>query len=82
MCTPRFHPALRIVAVAALLSPLTAGPLLAQCSQADKTALEAFDKSWGDATVSGDRTRMAPFLGDNFMTVTRDMPQSRCLRSP
>jgi len=70
MCTPRIHPALRIVAVAALLSPLTAGPLLAQCSQADKTALEAFDKSWGDATVSGDRTRMAPFLADNFMTVT------------
>ena len=70
MCTPRIHPALRIIAVAALLSPIAATPLFAQCSQADKTALEAFDKSWGDATVSGDRTRMAPFLADNFMTVT------------
>ena len=70
MCNTRIHHVLRIAAVAALLTPFTAGPLFAQCAQADKTALEAFDKSWGDATVSGDRTRMAPFLADNFMTVT------------
>jgi ketosteroid isomerase-like protein len=43
--------------------------LLAQCSQADRTALEAFDKSWGDATVSGDRARMSPFLADSYMGV-------------
>ena len=69
MCTPRLHPALRIAAVAALLSPLAARPLLAQCSAADKAALEAFDKSWGDATVSGDRARMAPYFADGFMAV-------------
>ena len=62
MCSPRIVPVLRIAAVAALLSPVIASPLIAQCSQADKAALEAFDKSWGDATVSGDRARMAPFL--------------------
>ena len=69
MCTPRMHPALRIAAVAALLSPIAARPLLAECSPADRAALEAFDKSWGDATVSGDRARMAPFFSDNFMAV-------------
>jgi ketosteroid isomerase-like protein len=69
MSTTRLQPALRIAAVAVLLSPFATAPLLAQCSQADKAALEAFDKSWGDATVSGDRARMEPFVADNFMTV-------------
>lgn len=68
MCIARIHPAIRIAAIAALLSPV-ASPLIAQCSPADKTALEAFDKSWGEATVSGDRGRMAPFLADNYATV-------------
>jgi ketosteroid isomerase-like protein len=66
MYTARIHPALRIAAVAALLSPVAARPLLAQCSPADRAALETFDKSWGDATVSGDRTRMASFVAEGF----------------
>ena len=69
MCTATFPPAVRIAVVAALLSPVTATALRAQCSQADRTALEAFDKSWGDATVSGDRARMSPFLADSYMGV-------------
>ncbi|MFL5618066.1 MAG: nuclear transport factor 2 family protein [Gemmatimonadaceae bacterium] len=69
MCTPTMYHGLRIAAVAALLSPITAVPLLGQCSQADKTALEAFDKSWGDATVSGDRARMGAFVADNYMAI-------------
>jgi ketosteroid isomerase-like protein len=70
MSTTRKSPTLRIAAFAALLSPIAITPLRAQCSPADKTALETFDKAWGDATVSGDRTRMAPFLADDFMSVT------------
>ncbi|HEU4722747.1 MAG TPA: nuclear transport factor 2 family protein [Gemmatimonadaceae bacterium] len=66
MSSPWKYPTLRIAAVAALLSPIVAAPLRAQCSAADKAALEAFDKSWGDASVSGDRARIAPFLADNF----------------
>lgn len=69
MSITRIHPALRIAAVSALLSPIAARPLLAQCSQADKTALEAFDKSWGDATVSGDRARIGSFVADGFMSI-------------
>jgi ketosteroid isomerase-like protein len=63
------HPALRIAAVAALLSPIAAKPLLAECSPADRAALEAFDKSWGDASVSGDRARIGPFISDGYATV-------------
>jgi hypothetical protein len=66
MYTARLHPAVRVAAVLALLSPIAASPLRAQCSPADRTSLEAFDKSWGDATVSGDRARMAPYVADNF----------------
>jgi ketosteroid isomerase-like protein len=79
MSTARMHPALRIATIAVLLSPI-ATPVLAQCSQADKAALEAFDRSWGDATVSGDRARMSPFLAENYMAVgvisTTDKPTS------
>ena len=67
MPTARIHPVLRIAAVAALLSPIATTRLLAQCSTADKAALEALDKSWGDATVSGDRGRMSPFLADSYV---------------
>jgi ketosteroid isomerase-like protein len=70
MSIARIYPALQIAAVAALLSPIAARPLLAQCSQADKIALEAFDKSWGDATVSGDASRIGSFLTDNYMGVS------------
>ena len=69
MCTPRMHPALRVAALAALLSPIAATPLRAECSPADRAALEAFDKAWGDATVSGDRARIAPFLAEGFTTL-------------
>jgi ketosteroid isomerase-like protein len=62
-------PALRIVAISALLSPLASTRLLAQCSQADKAALEAFDRSWGDASVSGDRARLGTFIADNYLRV-------------
>lgn len=69
MLTHRMYPALRFAAAAALLSPIATRPLLAECSKADKAALEAFDRSWGDATVSGDRARIAPFVSENFMTM-------------
>jgi hypothetical protein len=69
MSTARMHPALRIAAVAALLSPIAASPLLAECSPADRAALQAFDRSWGEASVSGDRARMTPFVSEGFMSV-------------
>lgn len=59
----------RITAVVALLSVVASTPVFAQCTEADRTALEAFDKSWGDATQRGDRAAMDGFLADNFMAI-------------
>ena len=69
MSTARIHIVARIAVATTLLSPMAASPLLGQCSQAERTALEAFDKSWGDAAESGDRARHAPFLSDNYMEI-------------
>ncbi|MDQ6633891.1 MAG: nuclear transport factor 2 family protein [Gemmatimonadota bacterium] len=43
--------------------------LLAQCTPADKSALEAFDKAWGEATVRGDRAAVTNFVADNYMGI-------------
>ena len=43
-----------------------AAPAFAQCSDADKKALEAFDRTWGEATASGDRAAMQTFYADDF----------------
>jgi ketosteroid isomerase-like protein len=63
------HLAARIAVAIALVSPMLANRLLGQCSQAERTALEAFDKSWGEAGESGDRARLAPYLSDNYMEI-------------
>ena len=43
-----------------------AAPAYAQCSDADKKALEAFDRSWGDATTRGDRAALQVMLADDY----------------
>ena len=60
---------IRIVAVTALSSQVASSPLLAQCSPADKAALESFDKSWGDATQRGDRAMLESVMSEHYMTV-------------
>lgn len=57
---------LAVVALAALFLPTASS---AQCSDADRTALTAFDKTWGEATQRGDAAAMGGFLADNFMAV-------------
>lgn len=59
----------RVAAVAALLSVVASTPAFAQCSDADRTALEAFDKSWSEATRRGDRATLESYYADNYMTV-------------
>ncbi|MEO8194375.1 MAG: nuclear transport factor 2 family protein [Gemmatimonadales bacterium] len=59
----------RAIAVAALLAVAVPSSAFAQCSDADKAALMAFDKTWGDATVRGDRDFLANVIADNFMGV-------------
>ena len=38
----------------------------AQCSDADKKALEAFDRAWGAATAAGDRAALEATFADDF----------------
>ena len=54
----------RVIAAAILIALVHPAPSGGQCSDADKAALEAFDKAWADATVKGDR----PFLENVYAT--------------
>ena len=40
---------------------------IAQCSDADKKALEAFDHAWGEASRGGDRTALTAIYADDYM---------------
>jgi ketosteroid isomerase-like protein len=59
----------RLTAVAALLSVVASTPVFAQCTEADRTALETLDKAWSVATRTGDRAFLTSTLADNFMSV-------------
>ena len=54
----------RFIAAAAIL--LAAAPAFAQCTDAEKKALETFDRAWGVATNAGDKATMATFVADDF----------------
>ncbi len=43
-----------------------AGYALGECGDADKKALEAFDRTWGDAGVKGDRNALMAILADDY----------------
>lgn len=59
----------RFIAVAALISVVASTPAFSQCTDADRTALEAYDKAWGDAGVRGDRALLETMYADAFMSV-------------
>ena len=52
--------------LAALSLVFAAAPAFAQCSDAEKKALEAFDRTWGEATTRGDRVAMQAIFADDF----------------
>lgn len=43
-----------------------AGAALAECSAADRAALEAFDRAWGKAGETGDKAALMSILADDF----------------
>jgi ketosteroid isomerase-like protein len=59
----------RVIAVAALLAVTVSSAGFAQCTDADKAALEAFDKAWGEAGQRGDRALLENIYADNYMAV-------------
>ena len=52
--------------LAAVSILFAAAPAFAQCSDADKKALEAFDHAWGDATTSGNRAALQAIFADEY----------------
>jgi len=55
---------MRVLAAVSIL--FAAAPAFAQCSDADRKALEAFDRTWADATLRGDRTALQGIFADDF----------------
>lgn len=45
------------------------GTAFGQCSDADKKALEAWDRAWGEATIAGDRAALTGYFADDFMAL-------------
>ncbi len=54
----------RLLAAAPLL--FAAAPLAAQCTDADRQALEAFDHAWGDATTQGNRAALQTIYAEDY----------------
>ncbi len=59
----------RVTAIAALLSVVASAPAFAQCTEAERTTLASFDKSWGDAGLRGDRAFLENVFAPEFMAV-------------
>lgn len=57
---------MRQIFIAVSICCAAAAPAFAQCSDADKKALEAFDRSWADATTRGDRTALHAIMADDY----------------
>ena len=63
--------------LAAVSILFAAAPAFAQCSDADKKALEAFDRSWGDATTRGDRAALQAIMADEYQGLGPAATQGR-----
>ena len=59
------------------LSFLLVSPLLADCSAADKKALEDFDRAWGDASIKGDRAALEQIYASDYMSLSPGGTQNR-----
>ena len=57
---------MKIVLGTVLMVASLFGTVIAQCSDAEKKALEALDRSWGAATQAGDRAALERILADDF----------------
>lgn len=57
---------MRSLFVALLAITSASAPAAAQCSDAEKTALQTLDRTWGEATTRGDRAFMQSTLADDY----------------
>lgn len=55
---------------AAFLVLVLPAPAFAQCSQADRAALEALDRAWGEASQRGDRAYLQSLFAEDYAGLT------------
>ena len=56
---------------------LVVSPLAADCSSADKKALEAYDRSWGDSATKGDRAALEQIYASDYMAIMQGSQMNR-----
>ena len=65
------------VVAAVIALSVFAPTLFAQCSDADKKNLEAFDRAWGDASERGDRAALMAIYADDYMDASPAGPTNK-----
>lgn len=56
----------QLLALVAAASLAASTPVLAECTAADRAALQAFDATWTKASIAGDRAALTTLISDNF----------------
>lgn len=59
----------RLSILCSLLLVFVVSPLFADCSSADKKALEALDRAWGEAGTKGDRSALEQIYASDYMNM-------------
>jgi ketosteroid isomerase-like protein len=68
----------RYALFAAVIALSLLGPnVFGECSDADKKALEAFDRAWGDAALRGDRAALTSIYADDYMDTSAAGPTNK-----
>ncbi len=72
---------MRNIFVSFVLTFACAGYAFGQCSESDKKALEALDRTWSEALVKGDRNALMAMLADDFTALPGMQTQPLCTES-
>jgi ketosteroid isomerase-like protein len=65
------------LAIVLALICLIVSPLAADCSPADKKALEDLDRAWGESSIRGDRPALEQLYASDYMNLTPGDTQNR-----
>ncbi|MBK5260280.1 MAG: nuclear transport factor 2 family protein [Thermoanaerobaculia bacterium] len=68
---------MKFITIISCLMLLMVSPLAADCSVADKKALEDFDRAWGDASRKGERAMLEQIYASDYMNLTPGDTQNR-----
>jgi ketosteroid isomerase-like protein len=66
----------RIIAIGVFIL-ISASPAFAECSAADKRALEMYDRAWGESSRIGDRAALEQIYASDYMNLSAGTPQNK-----